>query len=1588
MFNVLVFAQPIANFTANITNGCAPLVVQFQDISTGNPTQWRWDLGNGTLSTQQNPIGTYFIPGSYTVRLIAQNASGIDTLVKIAYIIVNSSPTVNFSASAISGCYPLKVSFTDLSIANSGTVTEWTWDFGDGSISNQQNPLHTYVVAGSFTVTLKVKNSAGCVTILNRANYINIPSGVLSNFSFIASNGCSLPSNVSFNNTSTGTGSFTFLWNFGDGGTSTQPNPIHAYTAQGTYSVTLITTNNNGCRDTLFKPNLINIGSVTANYSVNGSCVGSPITFTNTSTPTPISSFWNFGDATTATSLNAIKQFATAGTYPVKLVVDFGLCKDSTTKIITINPKPIASFTNNPIGACAPPLNVQFNNFSTAANSYNWLFGDGGISTQTSPSNSYTTSGGFNVSLIATNNFGCRDTLVKQNAVVIQPPQITSLVGVPYSGCSPYTANFSAIVNSIENIVKYEWNFGDGTPLQLGSNPSHTYTLPGTYTITLTVTTANGCSATRAFPSAIILNTRPIPSFSATPLNACAEEIINFTDNSSGTITSWFWQFGDGGTSNAQNPLYNYTDTGFFNVTLITFNGSCRDSTRINRYIYIKPPIARFNKTFNCDTPMQRRFFDLSILPQTYLWSFGDGNTSTLPNPVHTYVNGGIYAVRLTVTNGGCTHFMNDTVIVVSPNPSFTINGTSFCKYANAVFTITNIDTTHIANYNWNFGDGVIQSGSRLSSIAHQYLSSGNVNPSLSITDVLGCTKSITQPVTISIYGPKAGFTNPPGTCINSTINFTDTSTTDGIHTIQKWIWVYGDGSRDTLTSPPFSHQYTTTGSFDVLLKIVDAFGCYDTLFKPAAVLITKPVANFFSIDTIRCQNNNVTFVNQSVGVNLQFTWNFGDLNSSTAFNPQHSYSSVGQYSVGLKVIDIFGCTDSILKPLFIRVANPKANFSFLVGDTLGLCYPFLIEVAHQSLNTKSVIWSFGDGGFSNLDTPSHFYNNVGTYPLVLRATGYGNCVDSTRKNIVVRGPTGTFTYGPTKFCKPDTVTFVANSLNNATFFWDFSDGVTIATFDSVIKHSYSASGLFRPKMILIDAAGCQVPIQGADTIKVLDITTKIKVPQTQFCDSVRLNFLDSTVTVNDVVTNYLWNFGNNVTSTQINPQYLYQQPGNYTVSLKVTSAFGCTYTDTLRVPIKIAVTPLIDIAGNNEGCVNTLLSYQGIVVSSDTAAIKWSWNFDNGFFDTLQIPKPQFYTVAGNYTITAISSIAAGCSDTAFKNIIIHPAPITNAGIDSVVCKGSSITLQPSGATNYVWSADSTLSCLNCTNPNATPDSLKMYRVTGSNSFGCSSVDSVYINVIQPFTLKVPNTDTICIGESVQPIASGADNYAWSPNNTTINNATIFNPILTPTSTTNYIVTGTDRKNCFTRTANFNVVVYPIPQINIVQQLIKENVGVLVPLVTTNSLDITNWRWIPNKWLTCYNCPNPQAIVTDNIKYIVEASNLGGCTSKDEVTIEALCNGFNIFIPNTFSPNGDAINDVFYPRGKGLFKIRTMKIFNRWGEIVFAKSEFAANDESFGWDGTYNGKLLRDDVYVYIIEVICNNNQVIPLKGNITLFR
>ncbi|MES2431553.1 MAG: PKD domain-containing protein [Bacteroidota bacterium] len=1586
VFSLSASAQLKTDFSSSPLNGCSPLLVQFTDNSTGNPTQWKWDLGNGTTSFLQNPSVTYFVPGQYSVKLVIRNSAGADSLVKTNYITVFSKPAVDFTSDVITGCYPLSVNFKDLSDAVSGTISTWQWDFGDGTTSDQKSPEHTYTAAGNYNITLRVTNSNGCVTTIAKPAYIKISEGLTAKFTNNAPSTCTLPATINFQNTSVGTSTLTYAWDFGDGTASTDASPIHIFTSIGNYTVKLIATNVSGCTDTTIKTISITDGNVKASFTSTSNivCLGNSIGINPTSSVLPTSVKWDFGDGTTSTEMVPLKKYAAEGVYRIKMVANFGGCSDSAFKTVAVVGVPVANFSNTTVATCKAPLTIAFKNTSTSTTSYKWYFGDGDSSTLADPSHTYLKNGTYNVTLVASNASGCVNTITKSSLVQIIAPKL-KLRNLPDSGCLPFTKAFSYVANEIDIWQNYKWDFGDGATSTL-SSPTHEYTTPGIYNVTLSASTAEGCTDTITIKNAVKVSIRPVPAFNS-DRDVCAVIPVEFFDLSTGEITKWLWDFGDGSTSKEQNPKHQYSDTGFFDIKLKVWNGGCEDSLRIDSFVHIKAPIAKFTVPVNCTTSFERVFTDKSIGADTWAWDFGDGTTSTEQHPIHTYAAEGTYTVKLVVFNyeTGCDYETSQQVQIVNTKANFYASDTVICKNTATVFSIPAENKKFVVKCDWDFGDASYAS-TNTGDQSHIYKKTGTYTVRLVITNTLGCTDTLTKSQYVTVFGPTAKFTaSVAGTCLQKTVAFSDSSFSDNLHPIEKWVWSYGDKKIDTLTSGPFQHSYAATGTYPVTLRTIDSYGCSDLYIIPSSLIISKPKADFVSVDTLSCPGKPIGFTNKSVGTELTYSWNFGDLGTSTTASPSHLYNTDGRYAVKLVATDKYGCKDSMTKPSYINIVLPRANFS--MSDSFSTCPPLVVRFTDISTGVVTKRWDFGDSTYSTLNSPSHFYNYPGTYMVKLTITGPGGCTDVKVKPIVIRGPRGAFTYNPLKGCKDLKIDFIATTEDKASFIWDFNDGATVSTQDSVLSHTYKFYGAYVPKLILVDKEGCHVPITGDDTIKVNGALAKFNFTTKPMCDSGMVAFTDSSDSY-DKIIKYTWNWGDGLSSNDQNATHHYTKAGTYYPKLTVNTETGCSDSITAATAIKIVASPQIAIKNFNSGCIPLKTGFTGELLAADTSTLKWNWDLGNGNISDLQNPVQQIYPNAGSYTVNLTVTNSTGCFDTATRTVEAYPIPTVDAGEDAWVCIGKNYKMNATGANTYSWKIDNTLSCLDCDQPVATPVNETKYVVTGSSIYGCTASDSVRLKVQKPQKISFSQTDTLCKGEASKMTASGTDNYLWIPA-AGLSNANIANPVARPDTTTTYKVIGTDARNCFSDTGVVRIKVYPIPVVNAGDDL-TVNIGSRITIKPTISSDITEVIWSPKTWVISSTNDLPDLTVKpkETTKYTIEVKNPGGCKSSDNVTVFVICNGANVFMPNTFSPNGDGSNDVYYPRGTGLFNIKGIRIFSRWGEVVFERNNFKANDVSAAWDGTYKGTKLSPDVFVYTIDIVCDNNEILTFKGNIALIQ
>lgn len=1591
LFACATIAQPKADFTADSTKGCPPLVVHFADQSTGNPTAWKWDLGNGVISTDRNPSTIYLNSGSYTVKLTVSNAAGEDSIIKTSYIVIGQLPEVKFSATPLQGCAPLNVQFTDASTSGGGTIAERTWYFGDGTTDgNTPNPLHTYTAGNTYSVTLIVKNSLGCSKSAQQPAMVKVEGPVNADFRFNAANNCKPPTDVTFENNST-QGTLQYKWNFGDGALSTDANPQHTYTTGGTFNVQLIANSPLGCTDTITKS--LTVGATNPNFSVTSSCINRPAIFTNTSQPTAANATWDFGDGTTATGVNATHVYTANGTYQVKMVGVFNGCTDTITKAVTITNTPVGDFTSPNAGSCNAPATISFKSTVPIATNFLWDFGDGTTSTDPNPSHTYTAIGSYNVKLVAATAGGCSDSMTKRGFVKIGPATIVRLTNTPYLNCAPARVKLGAQINSSEPIT-YNWDFGDGTTSNEPS-PSHMYNTVGNYNVQLIIKTASGCSDTLKVTDAVVLTTAPKVDFTAAPVDVCASVPIRFTDLSTGNITKWSWEFsGDDSTYSEQNPVHVYNDTGYVDATLTVYNLGCKSSLTKKNIVHLKGPVSRFAVLTDCNNRLVKQFSDSSLItitpPTQYTWDFGDGTpVSTEQSPKHTYGKTGNYTVILTTTNGECTYSLPVVVPVINENPSYTYqlpnSGTNLCRNDSILFRATSYTPANIAAFYWAFGDDSTAGPALVdSTIWHKFQTPGSYLPMLVTTDILGCKDTaLGNNINVNIYGPTAAFTSPTGTCINGTVTFNDQSKSDGVHPIQNWIWNFGDTTVQTFTAPPFSHTYNTADSFNVALTVVDSYGCRDSVTKKSAILVTHPVASFTVQDTIRCSNTDIAFSNLSTGIGLHYTWSFGDGTTSQAFSPVHQYAAAGVYTVMLKLVDTTGCTDSMVMTNKIKIVDPLSSFN--LQDTFSICPPFKIEPKSTATGYASLQWVFGDGNTSTDTTPTHYYSTAGVFDLQLIAKGYGQCTSVAHKTVVVKGATGTLTYPSIGQCAPQTIAFSADVENATTVIWDFGDGDLNTDNVEQVSHTYTEAGIYQPSLLLIDNNGCKVGVQGSELIKISGVRAGFGASIQGICDSSLVLFTDSTQSFNDSTIKYHWDFGDNTTLDNVlNPSHTYARTGVYTVKLVIDSKLACIDTAALNLDIKVYSSPVASILSADSTCAGVPLTLTGN--NSDTLAATWSWLMENATSLTGDSVQYTFGN-AGQANVQAIATNAFGCADTASKRVMVIGKPVVDAGLNSILCEGQTKPLQATGALTYEWSPAASLSCTTCASPIAAPDSTTMYYVTGYLLANCYTTDSILLIVKHPTTVSLKPMDTLCAGSSIQLIASGAEVYKWQPASG-LNNTGVPNPLASPVTSTTYTVTGSDSANCFSDTASVFVKVFPMPSFNIIDSVILMNIGDEKTIYTTSSPDIIRYKWEPDKYLSCNDCDTPVTAAKVSIRYKATAYNEGGCSVTDIVSVRVSCSGENVFIPNTFSPNGDGMNDYFFPRSRSPLTVKSMRIFNRLGQVMFERTNFAMNDQSNAWDGTFQRNKQPADVYVYVIEVLCDNNNSINMKGNVTLLR
>jgi gliding motility-associated-like protein len=499
---------------------------------------------------------------------------------------VTVSILTNDSICANTGAVPVNVN------VSTGQGTWSTLGSGSflspGSLSTSYTPSASDISTGSVQLVFISSNNGPCSAAKDTLDLTLLPAPLIN---FSGRDTC-FGSTVQFTDLTTTPGTITsWNWTFGDGASSTTANPLHYYSSAGSYNVTLITTSSFGCTDTMSRP--VNIVPVpVADFSSTAQCFVDSAFFFDTSIPGTgsISGWnWSFGDNLTSSSQNPAHAYGAAGTYAVSLVVTSSAgCKDTITKTLSVQPSPKAGISNTNV--CIGKVNAFQDSSSISSGnivSYEWTLGDGSTVPLTSFMHQYASVGQYNVQLIVTSGFGCKDTANKVVFVYPLPQAEFTSSG----SCLNDGTNFTDMSTvSFGAVTSWNWFFGDGDNSST-QNPFHQFPLNGVYPVGLVVSTDHNCSdtvlhATTIYPS-------PIANFDASPAVIHLFENVNFTDHSTGAV-SWLYDFADSskGTSTVPNPIYNYTSGGIFNVMqVVTNSDGCTDTTSREVTVTMPPVI-------------------------------------------------------------------------------------------------------------------------------------------------------------------------------------------------------------------------------------------------------------------------------------------------------------------------------------------------------------------------------------------------------------------------------------------------------------------------------------------------------------------------------------------------------------------------------------------------------------------------------------------------------------------------------------------------------------------------------------------------------------------------------------------------------------------------------------------------------------------------------------------------------------------------------------------------------------------------------------------------------------------------------------
>ena len=1504
---IQVYQLPEPDFSVASQQGCVPFEVEFTDLTTlGDAAinQWIWGLGgsagvvvdDGSLNEIKT---TYSAPDEYTISLtVIDDNNCSNTITKTDYISVTSPPVVDVSANQTFNCTPPFI----VSFSNNGNTAnmDFNWDFGNGASFNGATPNPVvYNDPGYYTVTvIGTDQISGCSDTLVLLDYIQVGYPVEFSYDplFTCANG-----SINFTDDSSNPAD-SVLWDFGDGITSTAPNPSYTYPIQGCFTVSL-TRYIGGCATTEVAQNCIIVHpNPTVSYSNNNSIgcdLPHQVDFSGNS-DIATQWFWDFGDGTTSTVQNPTHTYTQYGVFPVTLTVtDRNGCTNvintDTVELLALD----AQLVPTRFFDCTP-LSVTLEDQSTSIvpiTTWEWHVINNASSPpvqvtsfDTVPNLTLIDTGRYDIILIVTNELGCVDTSLFQNMIGVGMPPTVDFSANPRVSCVSSSITFTDNSSSFSD--EWIWDFGDGG-LSAEQNPNYLYVDTGYFDVTLTAIHL-GCPNRLEIDSFIHV-TPPKARFS-TDMNCDDPFTVSMIDNSIGADTI-FWDFGVPGTnadtSRERSPVFTYPSTGFYTVTQVVenFSTGCTDTTSFG--FTIADPHANFavSDVTGC-VPVTVSLTDQSQDADTYQWSSPGGTFSdpTTASPRLTFDNPGAYSdIQLIITDVNMcqdTMLFTDTIYANGVNLNFAIQPTTGCQPLRVDFTESSSSTFGtVIEWNWDFGDGQT---STIQNPQHTFGTAGTYSPSLIVRDDWGCQASLQKTDSIDVTFPIAAFEADTFGCTQYIITFINQSQGKSLN----YFWDFGDGRTSTENNP--THNYVNEGIYTVCLTVTDLYGCDSTLCRTDYIEIANPVADFIA-DTIAasCPPLLVNFENRSQNANT-YEWNFGDNSgSSNLEHPPHVYTIPGSYGVMLIATATENCKDTLFLDDLIQIDGPLGDFSF---DTDSACIPSEVTFMGSSDGDYMYIWDYGNGVLdtsaiaASTDTLGYTYTEIGSFIpklILVNQIGCARAIESP-DTIHMGNLEIDFLAQDTVLCDQSSTSFFNTSNSSAPINyqqWIFENGTPDTSNDFEPTTQFNTAGNHDVHLI-VDNGFCRDTLTKPDYIKVgATPVAEFEASSYEECEPVSIQFTDYSNVAGDVITNWQWQFGDGNNSTAANPSNTFVNDATYPVQLSVTSTIGCR--DSITKDVIIRPKPEVSIDQSPVVCIGEISQLHATILT-DPGSTSAEWVSDPTLSCTDCLDP--FVTPMDTTVYTLISTNSFGCADTTSTVVVVKPYPVPDITIsnDTTICANDVVQLFVNGGDDiYSYSWDPSrpgLTCYtDCFNPIASPSQLTTYTITVTNQWDCSSRDSVTVDVLNEYQPFAGEDRTICEGDTVHLNASFGNNPNWLVTDG-LDCTFCPAPMSKPDSTTTYLVSVTTDMGCeIIDTVTINVM-HP-EDIDA-----GEDATVCIGSSTklNGSLLSGTVSWSPSTGLSNTSILNPEASPSQATQYFMAVTN-GECTLIDSVMVDVM---------------------------------------------------------------------------------------------------